>query len=190
MQPTDREAFDARMAVLCAGFGVPATAERCEAYWTGLQHMPLSTFIRLVETSLGEGGPEKLPTTGALWKLHHQTKAVRVESRAKEQSPAHPPVDWLTGIGQSALWHFLVDPRRGSPSAASLLAMEAAMDKLIGSYRMLMVEEEIGEAEIAAAMTKRFSELYEPMPADELERARECFRRTGRAFQPTRQEAA
>jgi hypothetical protein len=75
MLSTDREQFEAQLAALCAGFNVPATKERQEAYWTGLSKMSLPQFGRAVESALGEDGPEKFPTTGLMWKLYKQAKS-------------------------------------------------------------------------------------------------------------------
>lgn len=74
MQSTDRTEFEAQLAALCAGFNVPATKERQEAYWTGLSKMSLPQFVRTVEHALGEEGPEKFPTTGFMWKLYKRAK--------------------------------------------------------------------------------------------------------------------
>jgi len=74
MLSTDRPEFEAQLAALCAGFNVPATKERQEAYWTGLSKMSLPQFVRTVEYALGEDGPEKFPTTGFMWKLYKQAK--------------------------------------------------------------------------------------------------------------------
>jgi hypothetical protein len=75
MLSTDRTEFESQLAALCAGFNVPATKERQEAYWTGLSKMSLPQFVRTVEHALGEDGPEKFPTTGSIWKLYKHAKS-------------------------------------------------------------------------------------------------------------------
>lgn len=69
MQTSERGAFERQMTLLFSGFNVPATSERFEAYWTGLQRMELIGLARVVETALGERGPEKLPNPKQLWGL-------------------------------------------------------------------------------------------------------------------------
>jgi hypothetical protein len=74
MQSTDREEFDKQLAQLCAGFDKPI-GDRNEAYWKGLAKMSIIEFARCVEFALGEDGPEKLPTSGQVWKIRKQLKA-------------------------------------------------------------------------------------------------------------------
>lgn len=70
MLSTDRTEFESQLAKMCAGFNVPL-GERVEAYWTGLAKMSLLQFVRCVDYALGESGPDKIPTTGQLWKIHN-----------------------------------------------------------------------------------------------------------------------
>lgn len=75
MVVSDRANFDQRMMVLCAGFPpMIATSERIEAYWTGLQKMPFPQFVRCVEFTLSEDGPEKIPTPKQLWQLYRKLR--------------------------------------------------------------------------------------------------------------------
>lgn len=69
MQLSDRERFDALLEKLVAGFNVPMSDARSDAYWDGLKLMPLSQFARCVETALGEHGPERLPSVPGIWAL-------------------------------------------------------------------------------------------------------------------------
>ena len=80
MQSADRAEFDKHAAVLFAGCNLPATAERIEAFWRGLQEMPLGAFVRVVEHVLGEHGPENLQKISPqqLWQLHRRLRA-RIE---------------------------------------------------------------------------------------------------------------
>lgn len=82
MLSTDRSEFEAQVGTLCAGFNVPATRERQDAFWTGLAKMSLVEFVRCVEFALGEDGPDKFPTTKSLWKLHREIKS---QARAHTQ---------------------------------------------------------------------------------------------------------
>lgn len=84
MQVTDRGEFESRLKLLCAGFNVPVTTERVEAYWLGLAKMPLSSFVRATEHALGEGGPEKIPTPRQCWAI---SKTVRHSQPKVEPTP-------------------------------------------------------------------------------------------------------
>jgi hypothetical protein len=113
VQPVDRPEFDHHAKVLCAGFNVPATPERVEAYWNGLQRMHLAEFIRCVGYALGEHGPEKIPTASGLWTIR---KTVRNPSTADGTTPAdnraaimaaalrRPLSDWQ----RAATWSWIV----------------------------------------------------------------------------------
>jgi hypothetical protein len=87
MLTSDRKDFDALISVLCAGYNIPATGDRLDAYWRGLAKMELPTLSRLVDHCLAEGGPEKLPTPRSMWPLAR-------ELRAKIAPPAPPPKAW------------------------------------------------------------------------------------------------
>lgn len=73
MNPGEREEFDKLVAELCAGYNVPL-GERPTAYWKGLAKMSLGQFARVVEEALGEGGPEKIPSTHVIWDMHKKRR--------------------------------------------------------------------------------------------------------------------
>jgi hypothetical protein len=75
MLSTDRKEFEAQVAMLCAGFGISATPERQQAFWTGMAKMSLIEFGRCVEFALSEEGPDKLPTTKGVWRIHREIKS-------------------------------------------------------------------------------------------------------------------
>jgi hypothetical protein len=81
MLSTDRADFEDHVKALCAGYNVPL-GDRIEAYWKGMQKMSLAEFARCVEHALGEEGPEKIPTTGQLWKIRKALKAYPVTGKA------------------------------------------------------------------------------------------------------------
>jgi hypothetical protein len=74
MLSTDREEFVTLLRTLCAGFNVPATPEREDAYWRGLSKMSLLQFARVIDYALSEQGPDKLPIPKSLWRLHRDAK--------------------------------------------------------------------------------------------------------------------
>lgn len=75
MQSTERAEFDEQVKLLFAGFNVPTSTERLEAYWKGASKMSMIEFARCVEAALGEDGPEKLPTAPAMWHIRSKLKA-------------------------------------------------------------------------------------------------------------------
>lgn len=92
MLSADRIEFEEQLAILCAGFNVPATAHRKHAYFAGLARMSLGQFVRCVEFALSDDGPDALPTTRELWKIHQHHKPV--PPRPAEPAPDLEP-KWL-----------------------------------------------------------------------------------------------
>lgn len=179
MQPTDRAEFDTHITLLCAGFNVPATAERLEAYWRGLAKMPLSALARCVEHALGEHGPDRIPTAPGLWGIYRATKTERPDARKGQAKAADPAFDSIHSFGQRMLLAFVMNPRRAAPSAASLQRMVDAKNQIIASYRQIETEEPVESQEITDALHKRFEAEYEQRPASEYDAARARFVRTG-----------
>lgn len=84
MNSLDRPEFDKHLAILCAGMDVPTTEERKEAYWRGLQHMPLGVFVRTVDFVLAKEAWSKIPKPGQLWDISKRMRAAAAPP---------PPVD-------------------------------------------------------------------------------------------------
>src|ERR1700761_4598794 len=88
MNPHQRQEFDQPLAVLCAGFDVPCTPERQEAYWIALQGMQLGNFTRTVPLLLQEEGATRLPKPAAIWAASKKLRA---------QGPEKPVDDGFRG---------------------------------------------------------------------------------------------
>jgi hypothetical protein len=90
---TDREQFEVQFAVLCAGYNLPVTKARMSAYWSGLTRMSLPRFSRCIEFALGEEGPDDIPTSKGIWKIHRQLSGSAggpsVHTSAKPSEPDH-----------------------------------------------------------------------------------------------------
>lgn len=69
MQTDDLGEFETLIGKLCAGFEVPVTKPRKDAYWTGLRKMPIAQFARMVDMALTESTFLSMPTVGAFRKL-------------------------------------------------------------------------------------------------------------------------
>jgi hypothetical protein len=106
VQTTDRPEFETNLAQLCAGFNVPLTAERIEAYWSGLQKMQISTFARVVEHCLGQDGPERIPTAPACWTV---SKKIRSRPRPEQEDAEPRAFDSLHCFGQRCMMRYLQD---------------------------------------------------------------------------------
>lgn len=92
MQTSELEEFEAEIGKLCAGFEVPVTKHRKDAYWSGLRKMSLAQFSRCVEFALSEEGPEDFPGTKTIWKIHRQLRAPGapgVHTSARAAEPDH-----------------------------------------------------------------------------------------------------
>lgn len=90
MQVAERNEFEEQLAILCAGFNVPATAHRRHAYFTGLAKMSLAQFTRCVEHALTEEGPEDLPTAKGIWRIHRDIRrAPHMQAAVKKEDPDH-----------------------------------------------------------------------------------------------------
>lgn len=90
MLSSDRDEFSAQLRKLCAGFNVPYTEERLDAYWSGLAKMSLPAFARMVDDALGEEGSPKIPTTNQLWKAYRDSRA-RLTAPAQTDKPQAEP---------------------------------------------------------------------------------------------------
>lgn len=92
MQTADREQFEIQLAVLCAGYDLPVTKARRMAYWGGLAKMTLLQFTRCIEFALGEEGPDDIPTTKGIWRIHRGFRAIGapgVQTSARLAEPDH-----------------------------------------------------------------------------------------------------
>jgi hypothetical protein len=139
MLSTDREQFEAQLAALCAGYNVPSTKDRQEAYWTGLAKMSLLQFVRCVEYALGQDGPDKFPTTGMLWKLH---KAAKNQTQTVKNAPQIEEKDHLLFFANRMFMRHIVN-RGGVGSIGEFVAPYGlknckASEELIAGRKVLL----------------------------------------------------
>lgn len=88
MQISDRERFEVLLEKLYAGFNMPMSRARSDAYFDGLQKMQLVRFSRCVDEALGENGPERIPSVTQIWKIYKtiaHTNAPLPEAKPVEQ---------------------------------------------------------------------------------------------------------
>ena len=117
MQISDRERFDALLEKLYAGFNMPISKARSDAYCEGLAKMPLSQFARCIEHCLGEHGPERIPSSAAIWKIWRELKH---KSEPLPEVPKEHP-DHLRYFANRLLFKHLLT-RGGLGSKATFVA--------------------------------------------------------------------
>lgn len=172
MLSTEREPFDDQIRLLCAGFNIPPTSERLESYWTGLQRMNLPAFVRIVEHALGPSGPEKFPTVSSVWGLHRDLRA-RARPSSTAPSPSGPELDAFTAFGNRALVEFL--RQNGAAAGAVLEQLVEAKNTVAEDLRGIDAEDRISAEEAREAFFRAYRRVHRPMPARDVEEAREAF---------------
>ena len=127
MISTDRPDFEAQLAVLFGGFQGFLTPPRVEAFWRGLQKMPLSTFVRCVDQALGENGSDKLPTVSTIWQISNTLRAYHAPTRPAEE------FDTFHAWGGRCLLTFLRQ-RNGVPDSAVPKLVEIK-NRIVGNLK-------------------------------------------------------
>lgn len=169
MYSTDREQFDVQLSLLCQGYGF-WVGDRSEAYWKGLSKMSLSSFMRCVEFAIGEDGPEKLPNTHAIWKIHHGLRAKSPEQAAAVEPIPPAQSKWLMRVNSLFLKYLkqrrLIENFKGD---INLPLRRAKCLELVKWFEGLEAERE-PEA-TAEEMAKRFGPMMARIPDGESEAA-------------------
>ena len=124
--------FDAQLAVLFGGHPTFLTPPRMEAYWRGLQAMPLSMFVRCVDEVLGPDGDEKLPTVHRIWQISRDMKARATAPRSSYVEQQQFGDDYHV-LGQRWLLAFLL--KRGGVPPEQMPALIAAKNSIVGQFR-------------------------------------------------------
>lgn len=156
MLSSERSEFDQHLGTLCAGFNVPVTDLRAEAYWRGLAKMQLSQFARVVEHALGPDGPERIPTSSQCWSLWRQIRAQR--PKATESRPSDErQYDSLHCFGNRCLLRFLTVV--GGVSEDTLTELLVAKGRVAENFRIISAEEDITAIEVRTAMFAAFERV-------------------------------
>jgi hypothetical protein len=79
VQESDSKNFERALSRLCAGFDVPLTDARREAYWRSFRKLTVLDFTGLVDLAIVESTFASLPTVGALWDLHRKVQSPGVD---------------------------------------------------------------------------------------------------------------
>jgi hypothetical protein len=89
VQVSDRDEFESLLGKLYAGYNMPISKARTDAYFAGLAKMPLSQFARCVEHCLGEGGPDKIPSVPAMWGIRKKLTTPAAVFQPPKEEPDH-----------------------------------------------------------------------------------------------------
>lgn len=157
MHSSEREEFETHLGTLCAGFNVPMTELRTDAYWRGLQQMSALQFARVVEHALSERGPERIPTVPQVWNLHRE---LRRTARAPAPSPSSSPppaFDSFHAFGQRCLLRFL--SAAGAVPDDVVPRLVAEKNRLAANFRSVAAECEVTAEEVREAMFAGFARV-------------------------------
>lgn len=192
MLSTERKEFEAQIAVLCAGYNIPVTGERNEAYWRGLNKMTMQILTRVVDHALGSDGPEKIPNPRQLWGIYRDLKS----AGASSGRPAGPAIkmDPYVQFANVRLLEFLIhgDLRLSKPASEdSLVELVLAKNKLVAEFHEIAARDprqetqpyavfEDNQQDFREMLMEEFQKRWKPMREEEMQRAEECVARTGR----------
>lgn len=154
MLNTERKDFEAQLAVLFGGFPQFLTEPRIEAYWRGLQKMPLSTFVRCVDHSLGEQGGDKLPTVNAVWQTSKVLRGQRQQLQKREEKNN---CDDFTAFANRRLYEYL--RLCGGVDEALLPKLVAEKNRLARQFLEVDSEERVDEKEFRTALQKGWNRI-------------------------------
>jgi hypothetical protein len=88
VQESDAKGFDRALSRLCAGFDVPVTDARREAYWRAFRKLTVLEFAGLVDTALVESTFASMPTVGALRELHRKVQSPDTSAAPASDGPS------------------------------------------------------------------------------------------------------
>lgn len=157
MLSPDREQFEIHLGTLCAGFNVPVTELRTEAYWRGLQKMQLGQFARMVEFALGEHGPERIPTVPQCWSLWRQARTRAASHPAQSVTESQPAFDRLHAFGQRCLRRYLM--ALGGVPEQELTRLVFEKNRIVSQFRVIATEEPVTAAELREALFAAFARI-------------------------------
>lgn len=177
MLSTERKGFEVQISQLCAGYNVPATQDRIEAYWRGLSKMHMAGLERCVEFALGEEyDEEKIPTTRGMWAIYRKTKPQRQSMPRAEE--VEKQVDKIEAFANHILFNFL--GRQHSTSSEMHARMVTAKKQIAAAFRLSGFDPDENPGEVMREkLIAAFNKLRAPAGQPELAYHREQFQRTG-----------
>jgi hypothetical protein len=110
MYANQRTEFNNLIEVLFGAFNMPLSDARKDAYWQGLAKMSLGQFSSVVDYSVGQNGPEKIPSAPGLWKILSSIRSSTTESTL-QRSPAGPDQPYALKIVNGLFMKYLAKRR-------------------------------------------------------------------------------
>ena len=164
MLATERKEFARLVEALCAGFNVPCTDGRLDAYWRGCSSMHLLAFERTVNHALGPKGEDELPGPRQMHALHRRIVA---EQRAASMPSATegPKPDVFEIYTNRVLLTFLRMKARRCGSGAtdeSLRQMLEIRKRYADAYRQMCIDEPEASLELRDALVDALEPVFVP----------------------------
>lgn len=165
MLSADRGGFAKLMETLCAGYNVPATEARLDAYWRGCASLHLLAFERTVDFALGpDSDADELPTPRELHRLHRQMLSARRAAAAAPDKPAVERDVFEVYCNRLLLLYLWGKARRLGSAAtdASLQAMTECKNRYVAAYRDMCLTEPTASLELRDALIDSLEPLFSP----------------------------
>lgn len=163
MNSTERPAFEDHLAQLLAGYDRKSTPERIEAYWRGLNRMPLVAFERVVDHALSDKGPDHIPSPKQCWQIYRDMRATPTSAPLAARDPKFTKADiWANR------WLFGYLSMKGAASRASLPKLIAAKNKIAASCSDIP-DEELDPRELRELLFPAFDKVWQAAPQNEID---------------------
>ena len=157
MNLSDKPEFDKNLEILFGGFPAFLTDPRKEAYWRGLQKMPLHGFIRCVDFLLGEESPEKLPTLHGIWTVYKQQRALPIKNA--EAQKGIDTRDKYDRFADHIFLNYLM--RSGGVAEDKLTECLSIKKQVAADYRLIGQDEIVEPEEMRNELHKRWKRCCE-----------------------------
>lgn len=168
MQTTERPQFAKLVESLLAGFNVPITEARVDAYWRGCRTMHVLAFEQTVDHVLGPTGEEDLPTPRQMHVIHRRIVGERRAASMPPPAPEGPEQDIFDLYTSRVLLTFLRMKARRVGSGATPESLAALLDckkRFAAGYREMCITEPEASLELRDALVDAFEPLYAPIQA-------------------------
>lgn len=170
MLASERVAFAKLVETLCAGYNVPATEARIDAYWRGCHGMALGVFELLIDYAVGPDGDDDLPTPKRLYAIDRKRRSElraaelagkRAQARDGDEPPKEPDrFDCYAGRVLFAVLCKLTSQHGSTATDESLAEMVHVKHNYANSYRLQCASEPDASLEmrdaLIIALTRRF----------------------------------
>lgn len=177
MLSTERPQFDEHIKTLLAGYDRKPAPEKLEAYWRGLNRMPLLALERAINHALSEH--DELPTPKRLWFINYELRVRPATDGGQRQNKR----DKFETFSNRVLFAFLLG--EGPASNESLVKLIQRKNLLAQQFRESVAPPDrdvtIDESrEWREFMVNAYRELFVARTPGEVDRDTELFHHTRR----------